>query len=117
MNYEVKLGNRFKKNFKRLWKKYRSLDIDLEELINELKQSPYQGADLGNGVRKIRMAIRDKGKGKSHGARVITYTAILSINEGVVTLLSIYDKAEQSTITQVEINRLLEELGINLSQS
>lgn len=89
----------------------------MEELINELKQSPCQGADLGNGVRKIRMAIRDKGKGKSHGARVITYTAVLSINEGVVTLLSIYDKAEQSTITQAEINRLLAELGINLSQS
>lgn len=76
MKYEIELGSKFKHSFKRLRKKYHSLDKDLESLVTELVQNPTVGADLGNGVRKVRMAISDKGKGKSHGARVITYTTI-----------------------------------------
>lgn len=58
------------------------------------------------------MAISDKGKGKSHGARIITYTAIVSVEEGIITLLTIYDKAEQDSITHQEITDLLKELDI-----
>ena len=83
---------------------------DLRELVKELMQNPTVGADLGNGVRKVRMAISDKGKGKSHGARVITYTTIISVEEGIITLLAIYDKAEQNTITEKEISLLLKEI-------
>ena len=82
----------------------------MQELTNALRSDPAVGANLGNGVRKVRMAIRAKGKGKSHGARVITHTAVISVREGVVTLLAIYDKAEQSTITSKEIEQLLREL-------
>lgn len=109
MNYEVELGTKFKKEFKRLLKKYRSLDNDLEQLIAELKQNPDLGTDLGSGIRKVRMAISDKGKGKSHGARVITHTAIVSVEEGVITLVTLYDKSEQVNITAQEIARLLKE--------
>lgn len=109
MNYEVELGTKFKKEFKRLLKKYRSLDNDLEQLIAELKQNPDLGIDLGSGIRKVRMAISDKGKGKSHGARVITHTAIVSVEEGVITLVTLYDKSEQVNITAQEIARLLKE--------
>ena len=91
-------------------KKYKSLKEDLQELTNALRSDPAVGADLGNGVWKVRMAIRAKGKGKSHGARIITHTAVISVREGVVTLLAIYDKAEQSTITSKEIEQLLREL-------
>ena len=111
MNYEVKLGDKFKQAFKRLRKKYKSLDNDLEKLITVLEHTPALGADLGHGVRKVRLSISSKGKGKSHGARVITHTAIISVENGVVTLLAIYDKAEQSTITEKEIKALLQELG------
>lgn len=76
-----------------------------------LERTPALGADLGHGVRKVRLAISSKGKGKSHGARVITHTAIISVENGVVTWLAIYDKAEQSTITEKEIKALLQELG------
>lgn len=79
-------------------------------MVTELVQNPTVGADLGNGVRKVRMAISDKGKGKSHGARVITYTTIISVEEGIITLLAIYDKAEQNTITEKEISLLLKEI-------
>ena len=99
MNYSIDTLPSFDKKVKKLAKKYKSLKSDLRELVKELMQNPTVGADLGNGVRKVRMAISDKGKGKSHGARVITYTTIISVEEGIITLLAIYHKAEQNTIT------------------
>lgn len=110
MNYSIDTLPSFDKKLKKLAKKYKSLKSDLQELIKELLQNPSTGADLGNGIHKVRMAISNKGKGKSHGARVITHTAIISIEEGVITLLAIYDKAEQETITDKEIANLLKEL-------
>uniref|UniRef100_A0AB33JKH3 Addiction module toxin RelE n=3 Tax=unclassified Prevotella TaxID=2638335 RepID=A0AB33JKH3_9BACT len=110
MKYAIELGTRFKKSFKRLHKKYHSLDRDFEAFLASISANPTQGADLGGGIRKIRMQISDKGKGKSHGARIITYTTIIDIEEGIITLLAIYDKEEQSTITKKEIQQLLEEL-------
>lgn len=111
MKYSIHTLPNFDKKFKKLAKKYKSLGEDLKVLITELRQNPDTGADLGNGIHKVRMAIRDKGKGKSHGARVITYTAVISVEEGVITLLTIYDKADQDTITAREIDRLIQELG------
>lgn len=108
MNYEVELGSRFKREFKRLNKKYHSLVNYFDAFILELKANPESGADLGNGIRKVRMAISSKGK--SHGARVITYTTIISVEEGVITLLTIYDKAEQESILTKEIAALVKEI-------
>ena len=110
MNYSIDTLPSFDKKVKKLAKKYKSLKSDLRELVKELMRNPTVGADLGNGVRKVRMAISDKGKGKSHGARVITYTTIISVEEGIITLLAIYDKAEQNTITEKEISLLLKEI-------
>ncbi|MDF9831589.1 type II toxin-antitoxin system RelE/ParE family toxin [Parabacteroides sp. PF5-6] len=110
MNYEIKSSRRFKKEIKRLTKKYRNIGKDYEALLDKLEQNPAIGIDLGGGVRKIRMPISDKGKGKSHGARVITYTVIINEENGVITLLTIYDKAEQVTITPQEIARLLKNI-------
>lgn len=110
MNYSIETLPHFDKQLKRLAKKYKSLKEDLGKLVDLLRENPAIGADLGNGVRKVRMAISAKGKGKSHGARVITHTAIVSVEDGVVTLLAIYDKAEQDSITSKEIEQLLKEL-------
>lgn len=107
---EIQTAPSFDREMKRLKKKYRSLVKDYLQFIEELSANPYMGVDLGNGVHKVRMAISSKGKGKSGGARIITHTtAVISIEEGVVTLLTIYDKAEQSTISDKWIRELLEE--------
>lgn len=59
----------FKCQIKRLRKKYASLQSDFDELLAELSENPFAGVDLGDGVRKVRMAIKAKGKGRSGGAR------------------------------------------------
>lgn len=54
--------------------------------------------ELSPGIRKIRMSITSKGKGKSGGARVITYTVVAAETEGSVYLMNIYDKSDFSTV-------------------
>lgn len=94
----------FEKQFKRLSKKYPPLKSEIAVLINELKAEPDKGTSLGQDCYKIRLAISSKGKGKLGGARVITYFVIKN-NE--VYLLSIYDKSEQSDISDKELIKLL----------
>lgn len=57
------------------------------------------------------MAIQSKGKGKSGGARVITYTIITKIEETEINLLYIYDKSERDSISATEIKELLKQNG------
>ncbi len=58
------------------------------------------------------MAISSKGRGKSGGARVITYTIVVSESEGRVYLIDIYDKADFSTVDEGVIKAIIEELGL-----
>lgn len=110
MSVIIRPGKTFSKRLKRLSKKYRPLVSDLKALEAELIQTPTLGVDFGNGLRKIRMRISDKGKGKSGGARVIAHTAIISVEDGVITLLTIYDKSEMESITDAELRELLNEI-------
>jgi len=77
-----------------------------------LAKNPYQGADLGHGLRKVRMAISAKGKGKSGGARVITLILAYSEEESEIGLLYIYDKSEQESLTDKELSDILRENGL-----
>ena len=109
MNCRIKVLPNFAKDLKRLSKKYPSIKQDYANLLSELESNPYSGIDLGCGLRKVRMAIRSKGRGKSHGARVITYLLHISENEGEINLLTIYDKAERESISGNEIEEILKE--------
>lgn len=97
----------FQKEVKQLLKKYPSLLHDLETLTAELRNNPYLGTSLGQGLRKVRLAISDKHAGKRGGARVITHNAVITIEENVVTLLSIYDKSQEANISIEKLKRLL----------
>ena len=65
MNYRIILDAPFKKEVKRLAKKYHSLKRDLEVLQDELLANPQAGVDLGGGLRKVRMAILQKAVAKA----------------------------------------------------
>lgn len=107
MNYSVESTAYFKRQAKRLIKKYPSLKKELGGLIESLEINPQQGDSLGKDCYKIRLAIISKGKGKSGGARVITH---LFVRRKTVYLLSIYDKSEQANIPQSVINALIQQL-------
>ena len=105
MNYSILLSPNFKKEAKKLSKKYPSLKSELLELFTELETNPNTGTSLGNDVHKIRLAITSKGKGKRGGARVITY---VQVDEETVLLLSIYNKGDKDNISTKEILDILE---------
>jgi len=86
MIYDVIAIPNFKRELKKLSKKFPSLKADFAELVENLQQDPLQGTVLGNKCYKIRMAIASKGKGKSGGSRVITY---IQVSQTIVYLLSI----------------------------
>ena len=98
----------FLHQLKLLSKKYKSLGADYEALKESLLKHPFQGDDLGGGVRKVRMAIRSKGKGKRGGARVLTLTILVS-NDADVTLLTIYDKGEIDNVSDDYIDWLVQQ--------
>jgi mRNA-degrading endonuclease RelE of RelBE toxin-antitoxin system len=60
MNYNLELSNHFKKEAKRLVKKYISLKTEIGELFTLLENDPFLGTPLGNDVYKIRIAIASK---------------------------------------------------------
>ena len=101
-------SDEFYRQFKRLAKKYKSLRQEYLTFCKNLKDNPFQGDDLGNGVRKVRMAITSKGKGKSGGARVLTLNVLVS-GDTEVTLLTIYDKKEIDNVTNQYIQWLVAE--------
>ncbi|MDQ3111082.1 MAG: type II toxin-antitoxin system RelE/ParE family toxin [Bacteroidota bacterium] len=99
MNFEVIATEPFARKLKRLARKYKSLKSDLLKLVEELEKNPATGDLIGKSCYKIRLAITSKGKGKSGGGRIITF---VRITKKTVYLIHIYDKAEQSTITDTE---------------
>ena len=112
MNYKIIPQPTFLREVKILAKKYKSFKKDLQEFNDFLLENPLAGVDLGGGLRKVRMPISDKNKGKSHGARVITYTFYIDEANGVINLLYIYDKQERESIKKTEIKKILAKLQL-----
>lgn len=104
MSYSVIAVPNFKKELKKLAKKYHSVKAEFAILINSLEIEPRQGTPLGKNCYKIRFAIKSKGKGRSGGARVIINIVVANTS---VYLLSIYDKSEKENMTDNELEELL----------
>jgi hypothetical protein len=73
-----------------------------------LEDNPTIGTPIGKNRYKTWVAISSKSKGKSGGARMITYVRIV---KQTVFLIDIYDKAEQANITDKELQLLIDLLA------
>jgi mRNA-degrading endonuclease RelE of RelBE toxin-antitoxin system len=106
-NYNVIPTEKFKRQTRKLVKKYPSLIQDLSGLSKLLETNPQIGVSLGNNCFKVRIAIKSKGHGKRSGARIITY---LIHEELEVFLLAIYDKSDISSITDKQISLIIKKI-------
>jgi mRNA-degrading endonuclease RelE of RelBE toxin-antitoxin system len=100
MSFSVLTTRPFERKLRKLAKKYLSLVDDLDALGKKLEDNPTLGIPLGKDCYKISMAITSKGQGKSGGARIITCVRIV---KNTVYMLNIYDKLEQETIADREM--------------
>ena len=107
MSNKVVARQTFQKQAKKIARRYKSLPNDLQKLIDQLKENATLGTALGGNVYKIRLAISSKNKGKSDGARVISYVYQMA---ETVFLLSIYDKAYTENISDEELKYLIAEV-------
>jgi len=109
MSFDIYSTDFFDKELKRLSKKYPSVKNDFKKLIDSLKENPKQGQPLGKDCYKVRMAITSKNKGKSGGSRIVS---CVKITANSVFLLSIYDKGDKESVSDIEIDRLLKLVGL-----
>lgn len=112
MSFDIRTTPHFEREAKALAKRYRSFKEDLKNFIDFLSETPLQGIELSPGIRKIRLIITSKGRGKSSGARVITYTICTSESSGRVYLVDIYDKADYSTVNVSIIKEMIADLKL-----
>ena len=114
MNYEIIPIEKFKKEAKRLVRKYPSLKSELEELYDVLIKEPRYGTPLGNDAYKIRISIKSKQAGKSGGARVVTYVIT---EDKEIYLLTIYDKGEFDSIDDATLRKIISNIIDNLKRT
>ena len=101
------MTSRFKKDLRKLTKRYPSIRQDLTPLINQLLAGETPG-DIISGVKyqvfKVRLKNSDIKKGKSAGYRVVYY---LKSNINII-LATIYSKSDQSDIQNNLIEQIIE---------
>lgn len=95
----------FERKYKKYLKKYHSLTTDLKQLLENLPEA--NPVNLGGSIFKYRLSIQSKNKGKSGGFRIISFEILVNENEKDVTLLTLYDKSEQESISKAEILEIL----------
>ena len=111
MSCNIKVSRDFAREAKRLTKKYPSFKNDFNDFLDSLKENPLQGVEITKNIRKIHMVIKSKGKGKSGGARVITFNILTDANNGQIVLLLIYDKEDESTVKVDVIKQIVRDMG------
>jgi mRNA-degrading endonuclease RelE of RelBE toxin-antitoxin system len=109
MNVEIIITDIFKREAKRLIKKYHSLKSELDSFEESLTNNPQQGTLIAENVYKIRLAVKSKGKGKSGGLRIITYLHLVKKEDGnlLAYLLSIYDKSDLENLPEHLIEKMV----------
>lgn len=105
MRYNVLITESFKRELKRIAKKHRQIINDIHLLVNNLQTDPKLGTNIGNNIYKIRLSISGTSKGKSSGARIITY---LKLHKDTIILAELYLKSEFPSIDIKTVLKRLE---------
>ena len=121
MSVRIITTDNFRREAKKLIKKYRSLKGELLELSKELEENPRKGIKIGEEVYKIRLAVKSKSRGKSGGLRVITYVEAIvqELDDKNIDLylLSIYDKSDYENISDKLLRSLVQEIQQEIEEN
>jgi mRNA-degrading endonuclease RelE of RelBE toxin-antitoxin system len=107
---EIRVTPDFKKQLRKLEKRYRKIKSDLEPILMQIQTGEIVGDRLqgiDTEVFKIRVRNSDTNRGKSGGYRVIYW---LKLPECVV-LLDIYSKSDRENIEINTIQDIITEFG------
>ena len=103
----VEFTPEFKRNLRKLSKKYRNIRSDVQPVIEKIQKGGFAGDQIPKTgdytIFKVRVRNRDVSKGKSAGYRLIYYGK----SEENVILITTYSKSEQSDISSDQIRKIL----------
>ena len=107
---EIDLTPEYKRNLRKLSKKYRQIRLDTQAILEQLQVRNFigdrlSGMDEEYFILKVRVKNSDIQKGKSAGYRLIYRVE----SEDSVLLLTIYSKSEREDISPNEISSILAE--------
>ncbi|PZV07080.1 MAG: addiction module antitoxin [Leptolyngbya sp.] len=103
---QVSFTERFEKEMRRLVKRYRHIQLDIQPIIEQLQAGEIPGDQIPNldhAVFKVRVRNTDIQKGKSGSYRVIYYLQTAT----QILLITIYAKSDRSDIAAAEIREIL----------
>ena len=112
MAISIKFSDPFESRVKKFVKKFPSLAAELIDFVESLNDTPFQGESLGAGLYKVRLRSKSKGKGKSGGFRIINYIVTENNEDTDITLLTIYDKSEDSTMKKSVLVKMVKDAGL-----
>ncbi|HAX79675.1 MAG TPA: addiction module antitoxin [Cyanobacteria bacterium UBA11372] len=113
---QVTFSDRFGRDVRRLGKRYRTIRLDIQPLIEQLESGELPGdqiPDMDYTVFKVRIKNSSIQKGKSGGYRVIYY---LKTSDQIL-LVTMYSKSDQSDITAAEVREILNRAEVELPDS
>jgi hypothetical protein len=110
MKVSIKYSSIFYTKVKKFLKKFPTLGVELQQPEAAILLDPTMGEALGKGLYKIRLASKIKAKAKSGGFRVINYLVNKERDEFFVTVVTIYDKSEESNIKKEALLKMLDSL-------
>jgi mRNA-degrading endonuclease RelE of RelBE toxin-antitoxin system len=105
---EIRLTPEFRKQARKLEKKYRQLRSDLQPILTQIQMGEIIGDRLegiGAEVFKVRVRNSDANRGKSGGYRVIYWLELPEL----VVLLDIYSKSDRDDVEIATIQNIIAE--------
>jgi mRNA-degrading endonuclease RelE of RelBE toxin-antitoxin system len=107
---DIEYTPEFKRNLRRLARKYRHIRTDVEPIIIQLHKGEMIGDQIpgvGLTLFKVRVHNSDIRKGKRSGYRLIYY---LKTSDKII-LVTLYSKLDQSDVSAEQIRRIIAEYG------
>ena len=101
--YQYLILPNFKKQLKKLSKKYRNLKDEVIFTLKSFEKSKEQS--LGNNLYKIRVKSKDIKRGKNKSFRLVIY--IIEAQDYIIPV-TVYYKGDKTDLTTKEINNHLE---------
>ena len=109
---DIKFTEQFKRDIRRLAKKYRHIKSDVQPVIQQLQLGKFIGVRIPRIkeiIYKVRLKNSDIQKGKSGGYRLIYHVQ----GSTIIIMMTIYAKSEQGDISPKRIQEVLTEFKEN----
>jgi mRNA-degrading endonuclease RelE of RelBE toxin-antitoxin system len=112
---KVDKSDKFRKDIKKLRRRYDSIEKDVQPLIEQLEAGEIPGDRIVENkypVYKVRVRNSDTRRGKSSGYRVVYYT----MTPEAILLTTIYSKSDRQNISNKEVEDIIGEYEIAVEQ-